>query len=194
MYNSKYSKPQHQLFEGLEHGDLKKLVKPELHIDEFKSKMGDDSDVIVISFKVREKSPAEDLMSFLERGYDWVLDADSSPGDFEDGDFLVFAELDRDPHAAERIVKLIKDILNLTGQDQAEWKFQYSKDEKLYPLTADAIRRVVPMTSDIYNARYGDENTDQALDAMKEAARVPVKKQAPRNQYTESLRAAAGIK
>ena len=35
------------LFEGLEQGDLKRLVHPELHIDEFKSKLGDDCDVVV---------------------------------------------------------------------------------------------------------------------------------------------------
>ena len=34
-----------QLNENLEGGDLKRLVHDELHIDEFKSKMGDDADV-----------------------------------------------------------------------------------------------------------------------------------------------------
>ena len=70
-----------QLNENLEEGDLKRLVHDELHIDEYKSKMGDDADVCVISFKVAGKEPAIDLVSFIEKGYDWVLDADGSSGE-----------------------------------------------------------------------------------------------------------------
>ena len=39
------------LFEGLEQGDLKRLIHDELHVDEFKSKLGRDEDVCVVSFK-----------------------------------------------------------------------------------------------------------------------------------------------
>ena len=72
-----------QLNENLEHNDLKRLVHPELHIDEYKSKMGDDSDVCVVSFKVSGKEPAADLVSFIEKGYEFVLDADVSSGEKE---------------------------------------------------------------------------------------------------------------
>ena len=43
------------LREGLEQNDLKRLVHDEMHIDEFKSKLGRDEDVVVISFKVKVK-------------------------------------------------------------------------------------------------------------------------------------------
>ena len=56
----------------MEWGDLDRLVIPEMHIDEFKSRMGDDADVIVLSFKLKDKEPANDLMMFIERGYEWV--------------------------------------------------------------------------------------------------------------------------
>ena len=39
------------LNEGLEQHDLKRLVHPELHVDEYKSKMGKDEDIVVLSFK-----------------------------------------------------------------------------------------------------------------------------------------------
>ena len=51
--NSKHlnrPQPSPQLFEGLQYRDLDGLLKPTLHVDEFSSKMGDDSDVMVISF------------------------------------------------------------------------------------------------------------------------------------------------
>ena len=184
-----------QLFEGLEYGDLKRLVHPKLHIDEFKSKMGDDADVIVLSFKVREKIPAEDLSAFVERGYDWVLDSDTGAGDFEDGEFLVFVEMDRSPHAVRHIMKLMEDVLNLTEQKLSDWRFQYAKDSKEYPITEDNIRHVVPLTSNMYISQYGDDDKeDEEITAMQEAARVKIKKQAPKNDYTESLRVAAGLK
>jgi len=91
------------LSEGLEQGDLDRLVHNKLHVDEFKSKMGSDADIIVLSFKVDGKEPARDLMNFIERGYDWILDADISSGELDDGQYLVFAELERDPAAAKHI-------------------------------------------------------------------------------------------
>jgi hypothetical protein len=117
------------LSEGLEQGDLDRLVHNKLHVDEFKSKMGSDSDIIVLSFKVDGKEPARDLMNFIERGYDWILDADISSGELDDGQYLVFAELERDPAAAKYIYQLLSDIMNLTDTDLSDWKFQY-RDRK----------------------------------------------------------------
>ena len=82
--NSKHlnrPQPSPQLFEGLQYRDLDGMLKPTLHVDEFSSKMGDDSDVMVISFFVRDKQAAKDLVSWFEKGYDFVLDADRSPGE-----------------------------------------------------------------------------------------------------------------
>jgi len=95
------------LCENLEHGDLKRLIHPELHIDEYKSKMGSDEDIGVISFKVRGKEPAADLVNFVEKGYDWVLDADVSAGEKSDGDYLVFVETDRNGQLPQRILRLL---------------------------------------------------------------------------------------
>ena len=41
---------QHPLFESLEFKDMEGLLKPTIHVDEFSSKMGDDDDIIVVSF------------------------------------------------------------------------------------------------------------------------------------------------
>jgi multimeric flavodoxin WrbA len=185
-----------QLFEGLEHGDLKRLIHPKLHIDEFKSKMGDDADIIVLSFKTDNKEPAKDLMNFIERGYEWILDADISAGELEDGEYLVFAELARDMKSAKNIQTLIKDILNLTDQKISEWKFQYRKDSSEYDLTVENINRIVPTSPEAYVAKFGetDEVESDEIDAMKETARVPMNKKAPVNDFTESLRVAAGLK
>ena len=182
---------QHKLLlsEGLEQGDLDRLVHNKLHVDEFKSKMGSDADIIVLSFKVDGKEPARDLMNFIERGYDWILDADISSGELEDGQYLVFAELERDPASAKYIYQLMSDIMNLTDTDLSDWKFQYRKNSREHDITSDNIADTIPMTPESYRSKFGDKE----LDAMKAAAGVSTQRKAPVNSWTESLRAAAGI-
>jgi hypothetical protein len=192
------------LRENLEQGDLKRLVHDELHIDEYKSKMGDDSDVCVISFKVAGKEPSADLVSFVEKGYDFVLDADVSSGEKEGGDYLVFIELDRTAELPGQIIQIMEDLMNLTEQDLTDWRVRYYKSTKDYDLTADILREIIPLTSEEYSDKYDKEDDEvdaeepeditQDLDAMKAVAGIPVTTTAPVNDFTESLRVAAGLK
>lgn len=196
LHNNK-SQDNHQqrhLCEGLEQGDLNRLVHNKLHIDEFKSKMGEDADVMVLSIKTSEKKAAEDLMNFIERGYEWVLDADISTGELDNGDYLVFVELERNSDAANHIVELIEDILNLTNQKMGDWRFQYQKNKKEYPLLTRYIKQVVPLTPDQYISKYDtDQMFDKELEQMKESARVSINKKAVVNDYTNKLRELARI-
>ena len=179
-----------KLFEGLEGGDLARLVHPEIHIDEFKSKLGRDEDVVVISFKVTGKEPAADLVSFVEKGYPWVIDADISSGELDDGDYIVFVECDRDESVAENIYSLMDDLMNLTSQDIEEWNVQYQKLGVEHPLTLETLERIIPNSPAEYRRSYGHEQ----IDKLKTAAGVKVNTKAPKNDFTESLRIAAGIK
>jgi len=177
------------LNEGLEYTDLKRLVFPELHIDEYKSKMGKDEDIIVLSFKVRGREPAEDLVNFIEKGYDWVLDADVSAGEMDDGDFLVFVESDREPAAAENILSLIEDMLNLTDQKMEEWTFQFKSNPTQKQINLVNLQSSVPFTSANYLQRFGKKSIDE----MRNAAGIPVTTRAPKNDHTQTLRSLAGI-
>jgi hypothetical protein len=191
------------LRENLEAGDLKRLVHNELHIDEYKSKMGTDADVCVISFKVSGKEPSTDLVSFIEKGYDFVLDADVSSGEKEGGDYLVFVELERTDKLPEQIVEIMDDIMNLTEQNLEDWRVRYYKSTVDNELTKESLANIIPLTPEEYDAKYGKDDEDvvdtetditKDLDAMKSAAGVPVTTSAPVNDFTESLRVAAGIK
>lgn len=195
MLNNRNNKTNYQLCEGLEVGDLNRLIHPKLHVDEFKSKMGADEDIVVLTFKVDGKEPATDLMNFFERGYDWVLDADVSSGELEDGEYLVFVEMERDPMVAENTLRLIEDVLNLTEQKMGEWKFQYRKEHTEYDINLENLMRIIPSTPKEYESKFGiGDSSEDALDSMMEAARVPVRRTAPKNDWTESLRIAAGLK
>ena len=179
-----------QLNEGMEQGDLKRLIHPELHIDEFKSKLGRDEDVAVVSFKVANKEPAQDIVSFFEKGYDWVIDADVSSGEMDDGEYLVFVEIDRTPKLPSQIIMLMKDVMNLTEQKLSDWRLRYRSDTTDHELTEESIRSICPTSADEYKRKFGHEE----IDKLKTAAGVKVDTKAPKNDFTESLRVAAGIR
>ena len=177
------------LFEGLEKHDLKRLVKSELHIDEYKSEMGKDEDIVVISFKVTGKQPAIDLVNFFEKGYDWVIDADVSSGELDDGDFLVFLETDRDQDFVKNVIQAVEDVNNLTDYNLDDWRVQFRSNPDLQELNPETILANVPLTSENYLRRFGNKE----LDEMRTAAGIPVHTHAPKNDYTQSIKSLAGI-
>jgi hypothetical protein len=87
--------------------------------------MGEDSNVAVVGFKVNDKHPAMDLMEFIEKGYDFVLDADISSGEGKDGKYQVFVEIERNKRIAEQISELLYGLKELTEVDN--FKFRYYK-------------------------------------------------------------------
>jgi hypothetical protein len=177
------------LFEGLEKNDLKRLVHTEMHIDEFKSKLGRDEDVCVLSFKVDGKEPALDLVNFIEKGYPWVIDADVSSGEMDDGDYIVFVECERDKDLPDNVISMMEDIMNVTDQEISEWRVRYQSGIKDHELSAESIKSMVPLTPEEYLSKYGQED----IDKLKTAAGVDVDTKAPKNDFTESLRSLAGI-
>lgn len=178
--------------ENLEQGDLKRLVTPSIHIDEYKSKMGDDADVCVVSFKISGKEPGADLVSFIEKGYDWVLDADISSGEKEGGDYLIFVEIQRTPELPAQIYSMVDDITNLTDTDISEWTVMYQKTKKEQELSEQGLAAIIPLTPELYQRKYHKDQKE--LDQLKTAAGVNVDTTAPKNEFTESLRIAAGLK
>lgn len=189
--NQRKQRNQHQrlLREGLEEKDLARLIHDELHIDEYKSKMGEDQDLVVVSFKVKGKEPANDVVNFLEKGYDWIIDADVSSGEMEDGDYIVFVELERTPEVPEEIYRMVDDLQNVVDIPVNKWRVRYYKDSQDHPLDQDTLARLIPTTPAAYQKRFGRKE----IDDLKVAAGVEVDTKAPKNEYTESLRVAAGI-
>ena len=177
------------LFEGLEQNDLKRLVHHEMHIDEFKSKLGRDEDVCVVSFKVTDRAPSTDLVDFIEKGYDWVIDADVSSGEMDDGDYIVFVECERTIDTPRNIIKMMNDVINITGQKLSDWRVRYYKDQTDHPLTIASLDKLIPQTPEEYEKRYGNRD----IDKLKTAAGMKVVTTATKNDQTESLRIAAGI-
>lgn len=142
------NKPHQQLNEGLRPMDLQEMIHSTFEVDSFRSKMGEDQDVCVVSFKVKDRSPAKDLMEFIEKGYSFVLDADVSSGEDNSGEYSVFVEISRTPKLAEQIKELTHGIEKLSGLK--EFKFKYYKENQLHEANRENLSRHIPPTPKEY--------------------------------------------
>jgi len=107
---------------SLKNGDLAGTLLPEVSIDEFEPKAGGDLEVIVVAFYLTDEAPAEDLNTFIQRGFIDTLDVEVSPNTDEEGRYLVFVEMSRDDTFPNKFQALLKDVENLTGS--MEWKIK----------------------------------------------------------------------
>lgn len=135
----------------LRQNDLRDLVHQVLEIDSYKSKMGADQDIITISFSTKTKESADDLVKFIEKGYNFVLDADATSGEQSDGSYKVFVEIERDNSASKQIMELADGITKLTGLD--ELKFRYYKNFRSMPLDQNTLEATIPVSADAYNTK-----------------------------------------
>jgi hypothetical protein len=197
QHNNNFNNPQQpqevsvhhrqQLKEGLGYKDMEGMMKPTIHIDEFTSKMGEDADVIVVSFFVRDKQAAKDLMHWFEKGYDFVLDADTSPGEIKPNRYLVYIEMRRRNAAPRQIEEILDDLSTLTEYDSDEWTMVYKK--KRHNWSPETFAELVPLTPNEYR-----QSIEGDLNEMRIAAGIDTK-----SIYTtvsrdlQSLQSAAGI-
>jgi hypothetical protein len=175
-----------RLSEALEYRDMEGMIKPTMHIDEFASKMGDDDDIIVASFYVRNEQAARDLVDWFEKGYDWVMDADRSPGEIRPGRYLVFVEMRRRSSAGDRLAMLIDDLETLTELTPQDWSMKY--DDNTVPFTVENFNRLVPRSPKEYR-----EKKEQALNEVRAQAGLEPRQIYERTPEIRQLQDAAGI-
>ena len=188
--NSKYV-----MSEGVEMGDLGRLVQPEMSIDEFRSKMGEDKDIIVVGFTVFGKEPADDLVNFVEKSYDWVLDADISSGETSDGNYLVFVEIERKKQASAEIMQMLDDMMNLTEQSLKDWTFTYYKGIERLPVTFENLSAKIIATPLEYEQKMDSELEESIqLNHLRAIAGVKVQPMSIKDSQLLSLQRASGIK
>jgi len=146
---------------GLRQEDLKHTIYDIFEIDSFQSKMGDDKDIVTLSFSMREKAPADDLVKFLEGGYNFILDADVTPGEQSDGTYKVFVEMERNRHVPEQIYEILDGVKKIAGLDKL--KFRYYKNFKSQEATMENIEASVP----VHPNDYGIKKQETTLENYK---------------------------
>ena len=146
--------------EGLKAGDLEGVVNKQFSIDQFKSKMGDDKNILVLGLVVDGQAPAKDLERFAEVGDKSVLDADATPGTLEDGKHRVFIEFARSPEVIAQIMAFLEDLKKLTNIE--EFEYTYHKNENPTMVSAGTLGEAIPTTPEAYEQRVNEMRVSEA--------------------------------
>jgi hypothetical protein len=147
------------LEEGLRKHDLEDMIYPLIEIDTFKSKMGEDQDVCVVTFQAKDRHPAKDFMEFIEKGYPFVLDADISAGENKDGEYSIFVEIERSSKVAENIMEMIFGVSKLTNIH--DWNFTYYKNKDKKSVSTENLKKSVPSSKNMYEQIMNRFRTDE---------------------------------
>jgi hypothetical protein len=180
---------------ALDYMDLEGQLKDKITIDEYAAKMGKDSDIVTLTFTTNSKLAAKDLVTWFERGYDFVLDASVSDGEIEPGEWLVFVEMDRRSKVPSRIITLLEDLETLTGIDVADWTAEIDGEE--YEASEEIMKEKMILNPNEYKSVKGDEDKDEEtegeLNEMRLRAGLDVKTTYVEDEYIKNLKAIAGM-
>ena len=176
------------LNEGLDYHDLEGQIKDVITVDEYAAKMGKDCDVVTITFKVNSKLAADDLVAWLEVGYEFILDASVSEGEIELGKYLVFAEMNRRTSVPERICEILSDLTTLTDISLEDWivivgEEKHSADE-------ESLKAAIILSPHTYRE---EKEVDKELNELREIAQLKTKPLFEEDAYIKGLKALAGM-
>ena len=132
---------------GLLKNDLGHLVDKIIEIDSYKSKMGEDSDIVTLAFSVHGNEPAKDLENFIEKGYQFVLDADVTSGEQSDGTYKVFVEIERTKDISSNILEIADGVKKLAELESM--KFRYYKNFRSRDLDEENLA-IIPVDQSSY--------------------------------------------
>ena len=140
------------IMEGLLAGDLKGMVRSQITIDEFKSKLSDDG--LVVGIFVQDKDPADDLNRFIQKSSLKLLDTEVSPAPDTNGFYLVFIEFIRDKTFPSLLMELLRMIESLTGIKR--WSATCFKNKKISELNTRVLKKNVRLISQ-------EEKTEESI-------------------------------
>lgn len=176
------------LNESLDYLDMEGQLEPRITIDEYAAKMGKDSEIVTIAFTVNSEEVGNDLVDWLERGYDFVLDAQVSDGEITSGKYLVFVEMRRRLKTPERIIEILNDLETLTGWDASDWTVEIDDEE--YDADENIIKQLVTLSPHDYR----ENEEDAELNEMRTIANLPVVKENPSmDQTLRDFKTIAGL-
>lgn len=180
-----------QLTESLRYLDMENQIIPIIDIDHYKSKIGNDSDFVTLSFTVKSKSASDDLVTWLERGYDFIIDAENSPGEISPGKYVVFAELNRRSSVPKKVLEMLDDLSTLTGYGPEKWKLKI--DDKLYDATEENIKKNIKLSPHEYRESK-ESDSDSELNEMRVIAGLePITSYDTSDKSLKSMQNLAGI-
>jgi hypothetical protein len=157
-----------KLFENLDHHDLIGQIIPIVSVDEYAAQAGSDDEIVTIAFTVKGEQASQDLCDWFERGYDWILDAAVSEGEYTPGRNLVFVEIPRRTSTPARIIELIDDLETLSDIPLTEWTIKFDGEE--YDADPEQLKSLITLSPHDYRI----EN-EEGLNEMRAIAGLPTK-------------------
>ncbi len=145
---------------GLNHGDLRMTIDEVVEIDRYKAKMGTDEDVVVVNFTAENKDAGQDLVDFLESGYDWILDSAVSPGTNNRGKYMVFVEIERNVDIKDNIGFMLKEVGKVA--EVHNWRFRIGKSTVSREVTEDNLS-MIPNSPEAYTRYLADSKQLEAI-------------------------------
>lgn len=142
--------------------DLQGLIDKVFEVDSYKSKMGDDKNIVTLSFSSIAKEAANDLSNFLEKGYSFILDCDVTAGEQSDGTYKIFVELERNRDTAKNIFEILDGVKKVSGKD--DFKFRYYKNFRSHDASIDNLQEMIPDDPE----NYGIKIEESSLNNYKE--------------------------
>lgn len=174
------------LNEGLDYKCFKGKIKPTLHIDEFSSKMGEDDEICVLSFYISDRNAAKDLVNWFEKGYDFVMDSDMSPGEIKPNRYLVYVEIKRRTNLPYHIADMLDDLNTLTEWNKDDWQCHHR--DQIFDFDEKTFGHYVALSPKDYR-----EQKEKGLNEMRQAAGMAVKDLFVRTAEMKDLQAKAGF-
>jgi len=142
------------------------LVNSTISIDQYKPKIGEANETVVVAFEVQQELAAKDLSNLIETDIVESLDVDVSQGPNNNGNYLVFVEFARDNKLHNRIMEIMKCVSNVT--EITEWQYEYYKGTGAVDLNEDNLKETVLDNQEQYVLKYAQQNEN--LNRVKQLA------------------------
>ena len=145
------------------------LVNDVVSIDQYKPKIGEASETVVMAFEVDVVQAASDLSNLIETDVVESLDVDVSQGPNTRGKHMVFVEFVRNSSLYENIRDILKVVSNVTTV--TEWKFEYYKGEGAKDLNEENLKDSVIDNPQEYVLKYAQPKNED-LNRVKQLAGI----------------------
>ena len=149
-----------QINERISKGQLRNMVNDVVSIDQYKSKIDEDRNIVVLAFEIMNENAADDLSNFIETGAYEVEDTEVSASTNVEGNYMVYVEMRRGQKLYDTIRKILDDTTKLCEVDN--WKFMTGKTGM--PQSLDGLEEAIVNDPSQYQSIQEAEAEQKALE------------------------------
>lgn len=153
----------------VKYGEMVNLVNATISIDQYKPKIGEANETVVVAFEVSQEGAASDLSNLIETDIVESLDVDVSQGPNNNGNYMVFVEFQRNKKLHTSIAEMMKIVANVTTI--TEWQFEYYKGDGAVDLNEDNLKSSVLDNQQEYVLKYSQPKNED-LNRVKQLAGI----------------------